>query len=181
MTIGQSIDYPPVIPYRKTLRAASSAGSRAPEAATTDHMQDFVKRYPDAAMVTMRADGRAHTARIEIAFVDGRLWSSGSPELVRTKNVRRDPRSSLFVFGPHPHWLGLETDVALLEGDQSAALHIELMRARHGTDASDGMIIAHDSALDRDRRFTEDEYVAHIRADRRLIYEFTVRRSYGNF
>jgi hypothetical protein len=38
---------------------------------------EFVARYPDAAMITMRADGAAHIARIELAVLDGR---SGRPD-----------------------------------------------------------------------------------------------------
>ncbi|MBL7494681.1 pyridoxamine 5'-phosphate oxidase family protein [Frankia sp. AgB1.9] len=77
---------------------------------------DFVWRHPDAAMITLRPDGTAHMARIEVAAFDGKVWATGTGPLVRTKNLRRDPRCSLFVFGAHPHWLGLETTATITEG-----------------------------------------------------------------
>jgi hypothetical protein len=148
-----------------------------------DRITTFIEDHPDAAMVTLRRDGTAHMARIEVAVVDGRLWSSGSPTLVRTVNLRRDPRASLMVFAapPDPRWVGLETEVALLEGPDAPDLHVRLMHARHGDAAPEGMIIGHDDALGHDRAYPEDEYLDHIRAEQRLIYDFEVRRAYGNY
>lgn len=146
-----------------------------------EQLRTFIDHYPDAAMITLRRDGSAHMARIEVAVVDGRVWSSGGPNLVRTKNLRRDPRCSLFVFGPHPHWVGLETEVMLLDGPDSPYLHIRLMRARHKRSAPDGKILGHDDKLGHDREYSEDEYVEHIRAEQRLIYDFDIRRAYGNY
>jgi hypothetical protein len=70
-----------------------------------ERIRNFIGSNPDAAMVTLRSDGTAHRARIEVAVVDGTIWSSGAPALVRTRNLRRDPRCSLYVFAspPDPH------------------------------------------------------------------------------
>jgi hypothetical protein len=141
----------------------------------------FVEEHPDAAMITLRRDGSAHMARIEVGVVDGRIWSSGGPELVRTRNLKRDPRCSLFVFVAHPEWVGLETKVSLLEGPEDAQMHVELMRARHGDAAPEGMVLGHDDELGRDRLYSEEEYLSHIERDGRLIYEFEIERAYGNF
>jgi hypothetical protein len=119
-------------------------------------------------------------ARIEIAIVGDRIWSSGGPELVRTKNLRHDPRCSLFVFGPHPVWVGLETKVSLLKGPQAGELHVKLMRARHGDASPQGMVLGHDDELGEDRLYTEEEYLSHIATDRRLIYDFEIERTYEN-
>jgi hypothetical protein len=146
-----------------------------------DKIKNFVRRHPDAAMITTRKNGTTHMARVEVAIVDGRLWSSGSPSLVRTGNLRRDPRCSLFVFGPHPHWIGLETEVTLLDGPDAPDLHVRLMQARHGDNAPAGTVLGHDDALGRDRPYPLDEYIEQIRAEQRLIYEFSVRRAYGNY
>lgn len=88
----------------------------------------FVTMHPDAAMITLRDNGTPHMARIEICVVDGRLRATGAPTLVRTRNLRRDPRCSLFVFGPHPLWLGLETEATIVEGEVGDDL-IRLLRA----------------------------------------------------
>jgi hypothetical protein len=146
-----------------------------------ERLMTFIDRNPDAAMVTLRKDGTAHMARIEVAVVDGRLWSSGSPGLVRTRHLRHDRRCSLFVFGPHPHWIGLETKVTMLDGPDAPHHHVRLMRVRHKDSAPEGKILGHDDQLGCDRPYSKDEYLEHIRAEQRLIYEFDIQRMYGNF
>lgn len=146
-----------------------------------ERLKAFIDRTPDAAMITVRRDGSAHMARIEVAVVDGKLWSSGSPDSVRTRNLRRDPRSSLFVFGPHPNWVGLETKVTILDGPEAPYLHVRFARARHGDGAPEGTILGHDDELGHDRPYSEDEFVEHIRATGGLLYEFAIERSYGNY
>jgi hypothetical protein len=146
-----------------------------------DRLTAFIDSYPDAAMITHRADGSSHVVRIEVAVVDGCLWSSGAPDLLRTRHLRRDSRCSLFVFGPHPKWVGLETDVTMLEGPESPQRHIRLMQARHGESNPDGMVLGHDDELGYDRPYPVDEYAEHVRAENRLIYQFEIRRMYGYF
>ena len=111
----------------------------------------------------------------------GRVWSTGEPSLVRTRNVRRDPRCSLFVFGPHPVWAGLETEVTILDGPDAPFQLIRLLQARHSGAAPAGHVLGHDDALGHDRLYREDEYVEHARAQRLLVFEFGVRRAYGNY
>ncbi len=140
----------------------------------------FAARNPDAAMITLRADGTAHMARIELAVLDGEVWATGSPALVRTKNLRRDPRCSLFVFGPHPHWLGLETYATIHDGPDAPSLLVRLLRARHGDVTPPGTVLAHDDRLGRDRPWPEADYLEHAREQGLLAYGFSIRRSYGN-
>jgi hypothetical protein len=146
-----------------------------------ERIAQFVKKHPDAAMATNRPDGSTHVARIELAVVNGRIWSSGSDSLVRTKNLRRDPRCTLFVFGPHPDWVGLETVVDLVDGPESPRFHLELMRERHKDVAPVGMVMGHDDEIGGDRLYREDEYIDHITSENRLIYDFQIRRAYGNY
>jgi hypothetical protein len=141
----------------------------------------FVKRYPDAAMITLRPDGSAHMARIEVAVVEGRIWSSGAEDLVRTRNLRQDPRCSLFVFGPHPDWVGLETQVNLFDGAESVDMHVKLVGERHKGLVPEGMVMGHDDRIGGDRLYSMDEYTRHIACDKRLIYDFEIKRVYGNF
>ncbi len=146
-----------------------------------DRLQTFIVRTPDAAMITYRLDGTAHMARIELAVVDGRIESSGAPSLVRDRHVRRDPRCSLFVFGPHPNWLGLETEVTVVDGDDAPGRLVALMQARHGDEMPEGMVLGHDEALGHDRPYTVDEYIQSVREQHRSVYEFEVKRAYGNY
>ena len=146
---------------------------------TSDRVTSFVERHPDAAMITLRADGSAHMARVELGVVDGQIRTAGSPALVRTRNLRRDPRCSLFVFTAHPWWLGLETVVHIIEGPMAPGELMSLLRARHpGTPR--GMVTAHDDALEGDRLYSESEYVEHARQHELMVFEFRVVRAYGN-
>ena len=131
-------------------------------------------------MITLRADGSAHMARVEIAVADGHIRSTGSPTLTRTRNIRRDPRCSLFVFGPHPHRLGLETEVTILDGPDAPELLFEFMAARHDDTAPPGMVIAHDDQLGRDRPCSHDEQIEQLKREGRFVYELRVLRAYGN-
>ncbi len=84
-------------------------------------VEQFLERNHAAAMATLRPDGTPHVVRVGVGLVDGRLWSSGTQGRVRTRHLRRDPRSTLFVFDPYDSsnaWnrLGLETTVTILEG-----------------------------------------------------------------
>ena len=139
----------------------------------------FVEQFPDAGMVTLRRDGSAHVARIELGVVDGQIMTSGGPELIRTRHLRRDSRCTLFVFGPHPQWLGLETRARILDGGQAPQLLMALMRARHGDNAPPGSVLAHDDELERDRLYPEQEYLDLVRAAGRFVITFDVLRGYG--
>ena len=67
-------------------------------------------------MTTLRRDGTPHTVRVGVALVDGKIWSSGTQARARTRHLRRDPRSTLFVFDNEWRWLTLECRVNILEG-----------------------------------------------------------------
>jgi hypothetical protein len=168
-------------------RTCSALNQRLPEcweAGWTDataRVAAFIDRYPDAAMITSRVDGRAHMARIELGVVAGRIRTSGSPGLVRTRHVRRDPRCSLFVLGQAPYWLGLETRANILDGQDVPGLLVELMRSRDRGRTPPGMVLGHDYELGRDRLYPEGEYLDHVRADRRFVFDFEIVRAYGNW
>jgi hypothetical protein len=141
----------------------------------------FVVRHPDAAMITLRQDGTPHMARVELGVVDERIATTGSPTLVRTRNLRRDSRCSLFVFGPHPWWMALETEVTILDGPNAPDMLIRLMRARHGVTTAPGMVMAHDDSIAGDRAYSNDEYINHVRNHQLMVFQFTILRVYGNY
>jgi PPOX class probable F420-dependent enzyme len=123
----------------------------------------FLEQHHAAAMVTLRADGTPHVARVGVGLVDGKLWSSGTRGRIRTGHLRRDPRSTLFVFDTHEawKWLGLETTVTILDGPDAPELNLALYRRLAGE--PDDL----------------DEYLAAMKREERLIYEFEISRSYG--
>jgi PPOX class probable F420-dependent enzyme len=125
--------------------------------------REFVANNRSAVMVTLKADGTPHVARVGVGLVDGRLWSSGTQGRLRTKHLRRDPRCTLFVFSDEHRyqWLGLETTVTILDGPDAPDLNLRLYRELAGEPDD------------------VDEYLAAMVLEERLIYEFEVGRTYG--
>ena len=134
-------------------------------------------------MITLRRYGTPHAERVGVAWVDGKVWSSGTQGRVRTRHLRRDPRSTLFVFesgGPQGsfRWLALESVVTILEGPDAPDLNIRLfqvMQASMPTPPAAGhlMWFSQEKTIDEFRQVMVDEG--------RLIYEFEVKRAYGMY
>ena len=127
-----------------------------------DKVRAFLEEYHGAIMATTRPDGSPHVVRIGVGLYEGKLWSSGTQTRVRTKHLRRDPRCSLLVLGKDPwHWLGLDCDVEILDGDDAPQLNLALYRVLAGEPDD------------------VDEYLQAMVKEERLIYEFHIRRTYG--
>ena len=132
---------------------------------------EFLGTQHSAGMVTVATDGVAKVVRIGVALVDGKLWSSGTQDRVRTKRLRHDPRCTLFVFESGFGWLALETTVTLLEGPEAAAHNLRLFRQMQGKPT--GPLSWFGGEL------TEEEFLRTMAEEQRLIYEFEVHHSYG--
>lgn len=137
----------------------------------TDAQQAFLSSQHGAAMITIASDGTPKTARVGVAVVGGRLWSSGTQDRVRTRRLRRDPRCVLFVFDQAFSWLGLETTVQILDGPEAAQQNLELFRVMQNRPA--GPLSWFGGELD------EDAFLEAMAQERRLIYQFEVHRAYG--
>ncbi len=130
-----------------------------------ERIRQFLEQHHSAVMVSLKQDGTPHVARVLVGLVNGKLWSSGTQTRVRTRHVQNDPRAALCVLdesNPY-HWLGLETKVKILEGPDAPELNLALYRALRGEP---------DDA---------DEYLRAMVAEKRLIYEFSIERAYGQF
>lgn len=138
-----------------------------------DREREFVAGHSAAAMVTVGEDGLPKVARVGVALVDGALWSSGTRDRVRTPRLRRDPRCTLFVFDPGFAWLALETTVRILDGPDAARDSLRLFRQMQGR--PDGSLSWFGRELD------EAEFLGVMAEEGRLIYEFSVQRSYGMY
>jgi len=123
----------------------------------------FLEHHHAAAMVTLRPDGTPHVARVGVGLVDGKLWSSGTRGRIRTGHLRRDPRSTLFVFDTDNawKWLGLEATVTILDGPDAPERNLALYRVLAGEPDDVG------------------EYLKAMEKEERLIYQFEISRSYG--
>ena len=133
---------------------------------------EFLKDHHTAAMITVGADGFAKTARVGVTLVDGKLWSSGTADRVRTRRLRREPRCTLFVFAASAfEWLTLETTVTILDGTDAPAQNLRLFREMQGR--ASGPLSWFGGELG------EEEFLRAMVDERRVIYEFDVHRTYG--
>ena len=124
-------------------------------------------------MTTLRRDGTPHTVRIGVSFVDDKIWSSGTRDRVRTRHLRRDPRSTLFVFDSNWRWLALECRVDILDGRDAPELNLRLFEEMQRGQAPAGRIAWFGT------EHTTEEFLQIMRDERRLIYQFNVERFYG--
>jgi PPOX class probable F420-dependent enzyme len=139
--------------------------------ALSEREVEFLTANHTGAMITVARDGTARVARVGVAMVDGRLWSSGTPGRARTKRLRRDPRCTLYVTEPGYFWLALETTVTILEGPEAAEQSLRLFRVMQGK--ADGPLSWFGGEL------AEDDFRRRMVEEERLIYQFEVLRTYG--
>ena len=137
----------------------------------TDSELAFLQKNTSAAMVTVNSDGIAKVARVGVALIDGKLWSSGTADRVRTRRLRRDPRCTLYVHDNAFGFLALESTVTILDGPDAAALSLRLFRVMQGKPTGPLSWFGGE--------FEEDEFLAHMQAEQRLIYEFEPHHTYG--
>ena len=131
----------------------------------------FLEANHSAAMITIGADGMAKAARVSVGLVDGRLWSSGTADRVRTRRLRQDPRCTLYVHADTFSFMTLETVVTILDGPDAPQQSLRLFRLLE--DRPWGPLAWMTGELE------EDAFVQAMVDEQRLIYEFDVQRTYG--
>jgi PPOX class probable F420-dependent enzyme len=131
----------------------------------------FLKDNRSAAMITVGKDGVPKAARVGVCLVDGKVWSSGTEDRVRTRRLRADPRCTLFVFDSTYSFLTLETTVNILDGPDAPELNVRLFREMQGKPK--GPLSWFGADLE------EPEFRQKMVEERRLIYEFEISRAYG--
>lgn len=137
----------------------------------SDTQKEFLKSNRSAAMITIGPDGMPKAVRVGVALVDGRLWSSGTADRVRTRRLRKDPRCTLFVFAEGWNALTMETTVEVLEGPEIADQSVRLFRVMQGKPEGPLMWFGQELGEDQFRQAMIDQ--------QRIIYEFTVDKVYG--
>ena len=137
----------------------------------TDKERAFLEKNHSAAMITVTPEGVPKVARVGVALIDGKIWSSGTADRVRTARLRRDPRSTLYVHDNVFAFMAIETTVTILEGPDAPALSLRLFRQMQ--DRPTGPLSWFGG------EFEEAEFLALMESDQRLIYEFEPRHIYG--
>jgi PPOX class probable F420-dependent enzyme len=133
--------------------------------------RDFLHSHHAAAMITIARDGTPKAVRVGVALVDGRLWSSGTADRVRTRRLRRDPRCTLFVFDQGYSFLTIESSVTILDGPDAPRQNLELFRVMQHRPA--GPLNWYGEELD------ESAFLARMSQEQRLVYEFEPTNAYG--
>jgi PPOX class probable F420-dependent enzyme len=140
----------------------------------------FLDENHAAAMITLRRDGTPHAVRVGVGLVDGKIWSSGTRDRVRTKHLRRDPRSTLFVFDTREQtnwrWLALECAVRILEGPEVPGLSLSFFRL-----LQQNMPVTPGHVMWYGQEKTEAEFLKVMADEGRVIYEFDPLRIYGMY
>ena len=137
----------------------------------TDSEIAFLEKNHSAAMITTTADGTPKVARVGVAVIDGRLWSSGTNDRVRTKRLRRDPRCTLYVHDNAFGFLAIESTVTILDGSDATDLSLRLFRVMQGKPTGPLSWFGGE--------FEDNEFLARMKAEQRLIYEFEPHHTYG--
>lgn len=137
----------------------------------TPSQRAFIDANRSAAMITMGSDGYPKAVRVGVAIVEGRLWSSGTTDRIRTWRLRQDPKCTLFIFGAGHEALTLETEVTIIEGGDAVPRSVELFRAMQGRPEGPLMWFGEETDEETFRRKMIDQ--------KRLIYEFEVTKAYG--
>jgi uncharacterized pyridoxamine 5'-phosphate oxidase family protein len=131
----------------------------------------FVADNHAAAMITVGSDGRPKVARVGVALVDDKLWSSGTEGRTRTNRLRGDPRCTLYVHDTGFSWVALETTVAILDGPDAAEHNLRLFRIMQNQPS--GPLSWFGGELE------EDAFLQTMRDEQRLIFEFEITKTYG--
>jgi Pyridoxamine 5'-phosphate oxidase len=137
----------------------------------SDRELAFLRDHNTAAMITVGSDGVAKPVRVAVGLLDGRLWSSGTRDRVRTARLRHDPRCTLFVYDPGVTWLALETRVTILDGPDVPQQSLRLFRLMQRRPTGPLSWFGGDLA--------EDAFLQAMLDEQRIIYEFAVDHSYG--
>jgi hypothetical protein len=127
-------------------------------------------------MITLRRDGSPHAVRVGVALVDDKVWSSGTADRIRTRHLRRDPRSTLIVFGSGREALTIDATVKILEGPDVPELSWQLFSVMQRV-MTPAPPPAH--LMWYGKQKTHEEFLRAMIEERRLIYEFEVIREYG--
>ena len=137
----------------------------------SDSQRSFLESNQSAAMITIGDDGAPRAVRVGVALVDGKLWSSGTQDRVRTARLRRDPRCTLFLFDARWGWLTLDTTVRILEGEDAPKMNLRLFQQMQNRPTGNLNWFGRELSL--------EEFLHVMVEENRLIYEFEVIRGYG--
>jgi PPOX class probable F420-dependent enzyme len=127
----------------------------------------FAADHRHGVIVTIKADGRPQLSNIAYALVDGVFLVSVTDDRAKTKNLRRDPRTSLHVTRDDFY------AYVVLEGDTQ----LSPVAAAPDDDTVDQLVQYYRAVAGEHPDW--DEYRRAMVTDRRLVARFSPERAYG--
>jgi PPOX class probable F420-dependent enzyme len=127
----------------------------------------FAADHRHGVIVTIKADGRPQLSNIAYALVDGVFLVSITDDRAKTKNLRRDPRTSLHVTRDDFY------AYVVLEGDTQ----LSPVAAAPDDDTVDQLVQYYRAVAGEHPDW--DEYRRAMVTDRRLVARFSPERAYG--
>jgi PPOX class probable F420-dependent enzyme len=129
----------------------------------------FIRNRKQGVLTTIRANGRPQLSNILFAPADDDTFHiSVTDDRAKTRNLRRDPRASLYVLGDSFwQYVVLEVDVELTPvatdpQDATVEMLVAMYRSARGEEHPDW-----------------DEYRSTMVADKRLVLILRPERAYG--
>jgi PPOX class probable F420-dependent enzyme len=118
-------------------------------------------------LVTIKRDGRPQLSNITYLYDGERIRISLTDDRAKTKNLRRDPRASLYVNGPNGR------SYVVLEGKAE----LTAVAADEHDDTVEQLVAYYREASGEHPDW--DDYRRAMVADKRLLFTMTVDHSYG--
>ncbi|MEV4261484.1 PPOX class F420-dependent oxidoreductase [Kribbella sp. NPDC049584] len=133
----------------------------------TESLLDRIGTHGLGVLVTIKRDGRPQLSNVTYVFDGTRVRVSLTDDRAKTRNLRRDPRASLYVDGPRGR------TYVVLEG-----------KAELSPVAADPHDAVVEDLVDYYRTASGehpnwDEYRAVMVEDKRLMFSMTVDHAYG--
>ena len=129
---------------------------------------DFVRPRRQGVLATIRANGRPQLSNIMfVTRVDGSILISVTDDRVKTRNLRRDPRASLYVLGDN-FWQYVVLEAVAELSPVAADPH----------DATVDLLVEYYTGGGGEHPDWEDYRAAMVK-DRRLVLTLRPERAYG--
>lgn len=133
----------------------------------TETLLDRIGTHGLGVLVTLKRDGRPQLSNVTYVFDGSRVRVSLTDGRAKTKNLRRDPRASLYVDGPGGR------SYVVLEGKAE----LSPVAADPYDDVVQDLVDYYRTASGEHPDW--DEYRAVMVQDRRLVFSMTVDHAYG--
>jgi PPOX class probable F420-dependent enzyme len=133
----------------------------------TETLLDRIGTHGLGVLVTIKRDGRPQLSNVTYVFDGTRVRVSLTDDRAKTRNLRRDPRASLYVDGPGGR------SYVVLEGKAD----LSPVAAAPDDDVVEDLVDYYRIATGEHPDW--DEYRAVMVSDKRLMFSMTVDHAYG--